>query len=104
VPVLSTVAASGTGVEELLGKIREHRAALAASGALDRRRQARRARELRDLIAAELRREVDEALGEGGPLAPVLAEVEAGRLDPYTAIGRIRERVAFGRRPADGAQ
>jgi LAO/AO transport system kinase len=104
VPVLSTVAAVGTGVEDLLAKIREHRAALEARGTLDRRRQARRARELRDLIVAELRREVDDALGEGGPLAPVLAEVEAGRLDPYTAIGRIRERVAFGRRPADGAQ
>jgi LAO/AO transport system kinase len=101
VPVLSTVAAVGTGVEDLLAKIREHRAALEARGTLDRRRQAR---ELRDLIVAELRREVDDALGEGGPLAPVLAEVEAGRLDPYTAIGRIRERVAFGRRPADGAQ
>jgi LAO/AO transport system kinase len=92
VPVLGTVAASGTGVEELLGQITAHRTALEASGALDRRRQARRARELRDLIVAELRREVDEALTDGGPLGAVLADVEAGRLDPYTAITEILAR------------
>ncbi|HEV8676272.1 MAG TPA: methylmalonyl Co-A mutase-associated GTPase MeaB [Methylomirabilota bacterium] len=92
VPVLGTVAATGEGVEELLGQITAHRAALETSGALDRRRQARRARELRDLIVAELRREVDEALADGGSLGPVLAEVEAGRLDPYTAIAEILAR------------
>jgi hypothetical protein len=47
---------------------------------------------------------VDDALRDGGPLASVLAEVEAGRLDPYTAIGRIRERLALGPRPETGAQ
>jgi LAO/AO transport system kinase len=102
VPVLTTVAASGTGVEELLAKIRDHRGLLESSGALERRRQARRSRELRDLLVGELWREVEDALGDGGPLAPVLADVEAGRLDPYTAIGRIRERGGFGPRAGDG--
>lgn len=93
VPVLSTVATTGGGAEELLAEIQRHRAALAGSGALERRRQARRARELKDLVLAELRREVDEALADGGPLGPLLAEVEAGRVDPYTAIGEILDRV-----------
>ncbi len=93
VPVLATVAATGGGVEELLAEIERHRAALTGSGALERRRQARRARELKDLVLAELRREVDEALADGGPLGPLLAEVEAGRVDPYTAIGEILDRV-----------
>lgn len=95
VPVLSTVATTGGGVEELLAEIQRHRAALAGSGALERRRQARRARELKDLVLAELRREVDEALADGGPLGPLLGEVEAGRVDPYTAIGEILDRVRF---------
>ncbi|MBI4012781.1 MAG: methylmalonyl Co-A mutase-associated GTPase MeaB [Candidatus Rokubacteria bacterium] len=93
VPVLTTVAATGSGVEELLAEIERHRAVLSSSGALERRRQARRARELKDLVLAELRREVDELLADGGPLGPVLAEVEAGRVDPYTAIGEILDRV-----------
>ena len=93
VPVLATVAATGGGVEELLAEIERHRAALTGSGVLERRRQARRARELKDLVVAELRREVDEALADGGPLGPLLAEVEAGRVDPYTAIGEILDRV-----------
>ncbi len=99
VPVLGTVAASGAGVDELLARIQGHRAALKGSGALERRRQARRTRELRDLIVAELRREVDEALADGGPLGPVLAEVEAGRIDPYTAIAEILDRIRL--RPRD---
>jgi LAO/AO transport system kinase len=93
VAVLATVGSTGQGVEDLLGQIEAHRAKLEGSGALERRRRARRARELRDLLLTELRREVDEALADGGPLAPVLAEVETGGLDPYTAVARIRERL-----------
>ena len=93
VPVLGTVATTGAGVEELLARISAHRAALETSGALERRRQARRTRELRDLIVAELRREVEEALADGGPLGPLLDEVEAGRIDPYTAIAEILDRI-----------
>jgi LAO/AO transport system kinase len=93
IPVLTTVAATGTGVEALLLEIVRHRGHLEASGALTERRQARRARELRELVLAELTREVERALADGGALAPVVEEVEAGRLDPYTAIARIRDRL-----------
>lgn len=99
VPVLMTQAAHGVGVDELLDAIHRHRAALETSGALVRRRRARRARELRALVLAELRREVDRALGDGGPLAAVMAEVESGRLDPYTAIRTIVERLRLGSGP-----
>src|SRR5262249_53937932 len=78
VPVLSTVAASGVGVDELAAEIQRHRAALEAGGTLERRRQARRAGELRDLLMSELRRELDAALADGAVLAPLLADVEAG--------------------------
>jgi LAO/AO transport system kinase len=93
VPVLSTVAATGTGIDELLAEIGRHRAALETDGALERRRHARRARELRDLVLGELRREVDAALTDGGPLGELVAEVEAGRLDPYTALGEVLDRL-----------
>jgi LAO/AO transport system kinase len=99
VPVLATEAAHGVGVEELLATIGRHRAALEASGTLERRRQARRARELRALILTELRQEVDRALADGGALEPVLADVEAGRVDPYTAIRTIGARLRLGSAP-----
>ncbi len=93
VPVRLAAAATGVGVDELLAEIRRHRAALEASGTLARRRQSRRGRELRNLIVAELRQEVERALADGGPLAPLLADVQAGRLDPYTAIAEVLERL-----------
>ncbi|HWC01970.1 MAG TPA: methylmalonyl Co-A mutase-associated GTPase MeaB [Methylomirabilota bacterium] len=96
VPILSTEAVHDVGVGELLQTIGRHRAALEASGTLTRRRQARRARELRDLILAELRRAVDRQLSDGGALEGVLADVEAGRVDPYTAIRTIAERLRLG--------
>ena len=95
VPILTTQAVHDAGVAELLAAVRGHRAALEASGALARRRQARRARELRALILAELRREVDRALGAGGPLEAMLADVEAGRVDAHTAIRAIVDRLRF---------
>jgi LAO/AO transport system kinase len=93
VPVLATVAATGAGVEELAGEIGRHRAALEAGGALERRRRARRAGELRELVLGELRRRVDDALADGGPLAPVLADVAAGRVDVHTALAEVLERL-----------
>ena len=96
VPILTTQAANDVGVDELLDTVRRHRAALEASGALERRRQARRARELRALILAELRQEVDRALGAGGALEPLLADVEAGRVDPYAAIRTVLDRLRPG--------
>jgi LAO/AO transport system kinase len=100
VPILTTEAVHDVGVAELLGTIGRHRAALEASGALERRRQARRARELRTLILAELRQEVDRALADGGALERMLADVEAGRIDPYTAIRSIADELRLGRRAA----
>jgi LAO/AO transport system kinase len=100
VPILSTEAVHDVGVVELLEAIGRHRAALESSGALERRRQARRARELRALILAELRQEVDRALADGGALERVLVDVEAGRVDPYTAIRTIAARFRLGPIPA----
>jgi LAO/AO transport system kinase len=101
VPILSTEAVHDVGVAELLETIGRHRAALESSGALERRRQARRARELRALLVAELRQEVDRALADGGALERVLADVEAGRVDPHTAIRAIAKRLRLGPAASD---
>jgi LAO/AO transport system kinase len=100
VPILSTEAVHDVGVTELLDTIGRHRAALEASGALERRRQARRARELRELLQAELRQAMDRALADGGALEALLRDVEAGRTDPYTAARTIAERIGLDPRPS----
>lgn len=92
VPVRSTVATRATGLEELLAEIGRHRAVLEAGEHLTRRRQARRGRELRELILFELRRRVDRALADGGAVAALVADVEAGRVDAYSAIAEILAR------------
>jgi GTPase len=100
VPILTTEAVHDVGVAELLETIGRHRTVLEASGVLERRRQARRARELRALLLAELRQEVDRALADGGTLERVLADVEAGRVDPYTASRSIVDELRLRRRAA----
>jgi hypothetical protein len=35
---------------------------------------------------------VDRALADGGAFASLLADVEQGRVDPYTAISEIHDR------------
>lgn len=86
VPILALEAANDVGVGELLAAVGRHRTALETTGALAQRRTRRRVRELRALLAEELMREVSRALAEGGPLDGLLGQVEAGRLDPYSAI------------------
>jgi GTPase len=100
VPILSTEAVHDVGVVELLDTIARHRAALESSGALERRRGARRARELRALLLTELRQAVDRALADGGTLERLVSDVESGRLDPYSAIRTITERLRLGPAPS----
>jgi GTPase len=100
VPILSTEAVHDVGVVELLDTIGRHRAALESSGALERRRGARRARELRGLLLTELRQAVDRALADGGTLERLVSDVESGRLDPYSAIQMITERLRLGPAPS----
>ena len=96
VPILATEAVHDVGVVELLDTIGKHRAVLDSSGALARRRGARRARELRGLLLAELRLAVSRALADGGTFEALAGDVEAGRVDPYTAIQTISERLRLG--------
>lgn len=88
VPVLATQAQSNTGVPELLAEIRRHRAVLEQTSALDARRRARRRAELRTLLVESLAARVEHHI-DSGDLDPTLARVDAGTLDPYSAVDAI---------------
>ncbi len=88
VPVLLTEAERGVGMDELVDQIASHRAHLEPGGELERRRQARAAREVEEVALADLRAELGE-VGSGEALDTLAEQVAAGKLGPYTAADQL---------------
>jgi len=88
IPVVMTVAATGQGVDELAAAIAAHQAFVAGDGGRAARQQGRRAEELADLVAEELRRRFETAL-DADALVGLRDDVRAGRVDPYSAALRL---------------
>jgi LAO/AO transport system kinase len=91
-PVVTAQAANGIGIDELLAEIRRHEQALRASGALERRRRARRRAELGAQLLEEFKAAIDRRLRRGD-LAEIFEAVAAGQLDVYSAVAKILPRV-----------
>jgi LAO/AO transport system kinase len=91
IPVLATQAQHGVGMEALLQQIREHRALLETSGALEKRRQARRRSQFQALLVEELTETVSRRVRDGD-LAPMFDAVATGSIDPYSAVQEILRR------------
>jgi LAO/AO transport system kinase len=91
-PVVKTVAERGDGLEELVERIAEHGAHLAAGGGLAERRRRRAGREVEEIALAELRAELGE-LGGGEALDKLAELVATGELGPYAAADQLLERV-----------
>ena len=89
IPVLATQAVNDVGVAELLDHIKRHRAALEASGAFEKRRQARRRAELEALLVEELTGQVMERVHADEDLSRILEAVTGGTLDPYSGVAEI---------------
>jgi LAO/AO transport system kinase len=92
VPIVKTEAARGTGVDELITRLDEHRAHIEAEGTLSERRKRNLRNEVLALAAARLRRRLEEELREDEEFAHLLDEVVARRLDPATAAATLLER------------
>ncbi|GAB3208362.1 methylmalonyl Co-A mutase-associated GTPase MeaB [Marinactinospora thermotolerans] len=87
-PVVSTVAAEGKGVDELVERLDLHARYLDDSGEGDRRRRARAREEIVGIVLAELRSRTGDLDGRAD-LDQLGARVAAGRLDPYTAADEL---------------
>jgi len=87
-PVVETVAVTGEGVDELWGVVARHRSYLSDSGALEERRAARLAQELRRVVMARLLLQVEE-VDAGERFAEAVEAMVGGRLDPYQAADRL---------------
>jgi LAO/AO transport system kinase len=83
-PVLTTVASTGDGVEDLWAAVALHRAHLESTGTLERRREVRLAQELRRVLTARVLEDV-RALAAGRSFDDAVRAIAGGELDPYSA-------------------
>ena len=83
-PVLLTTATEGAGIPEVLDSLEAHRRHLEHHGRLAERRQARRRREILELVEQRVLARVD-----GGRVDAVAAQVADGELDPYAAAEQL---------------
>ena len=87
-PIVLTSAASGEGVDEVLGAVGDHRAFLERTGGLEERRAARALGELRHLVVRGLEARARAAVGDAA-WRQLADDVAARRVDPVTAAERI---------------
>jgi LAO/AO transport system kinase len=87
-PIVSTTAAAGEGIDELVGRLEEHGAWLGESGERERRRLARAREEVSAIAVAALRERLGALPGES-QLEELAGHVASGELDPYTAADKL---------------
>lgn len=87
-PILHTVAADGTGVDQLWDAVSEHRGHLEATGALGVRREQRARDELRDIVVHQLEARALAVLGTDA-FERLQREVMERVTDPWTAADRL---------------
>ena len=92
VPIVRTEAVRGEGVDELVGRLEEHREHLRGEGALSERRRRNLRSEVLGIAAARLRRRLEERLASDSEFQRMLDQVVDRRLDPASAATRILER------------
>jgi LAO/AO transport system kinase len=92
VPIVKTEASRGEGVEELAGKIAEHREFIESEGTLAERRRRNLMNEVVALAAGRLRRKLEAEVKEDASVQELLDEVVARKLDPASAAARLLER------------
>lgn len=89
IPVLQTVAEKGDGVGELIAALERHRAWLVASGELSRRRRARLASRVREVVARRLAQVAWQERNGEAILEEMRPALEAGDTTPYEVAERI---------------
>jgi LAO/AO transport system kinase len=92
-PIVLTEAMRGEGIEQLWEKIEEHRAWLESDGELERRRRRNLSAEVFQVSSTRARRHIEAAVRNDDQLQRLLADVQARRLDPLTAVREILQKV-----------
>lgn len=88
-PVLPTIATSGSGIEQLLNAITEHRRYLEDHHLLEERRRRRRRAEILRVVELRSRDRALQAASRSGRLDQLAERVYRGEMDPYTAAAQL---------------
>ena len=91
VPIVKTEASRGSGVEELIASLEQHRAHILAEGQLAERRRRNLRSEVLSIATARMRRSLEEELAHDASFQRLLDDVAERRLDPATAAGQLLE-------------
>jgi LAO/AO transport system kinase len=92
VPIVKTEATDGTGIDELVERLEEHREHILAAGQLEERRRRNLHNEVLAIATARMRRRLEEELKEDAEFKRLLEEVVQRRLDPASAATTLLER------------
>jgi LAO/AO transport system kinase len=101
VPIVKTEATQGSGIEELIGSLEEHRAHILAAGQLAERRRRNLRNEVLAITTARMRRRLEEGLHEDPEFQELIEAVVERRLDPASAASALLERAAPPAQPVD---
>jgi LAO/AO transport system kinase len=88
--IVSTVAQTGAGIDEVMTAVEEHRAWSAGSGELARRRRRRARDEIESIAVTALRERFADVHGDAR-LDTLADAVLAGDVDPYSAADQVIE-------------
>ncbi len=91
VPIVQTEAVDGTGVDELMDKIVEHRAHIEQEGTLSERRRRNLRSEVLALATGRMRRKLEARLEHDEAFNALIDGVVARRIDPASAATTILE-------------
>jgi LAO/AO transport system kinase len=92
IPIVRTEAARGTGVEDVVEALDEHRTHIEAAGTLLERRRRNLMNEVLALATFRLRRDLEASVRDDPDVQELLDQVVERRLDPSSAAGTILER------------
>jgi LAO/AO transport system kinase len=91
--IVLTEAARGENVDELWGRIEEHRAYLESEGRLEAQRRRNLAGEVFAVASARAKAHLEQAVADDPELRRLLEEVQARQLDPLSAVREIMSKV-----------
>jgi LAO/AO transport system kinase len=95
-PVLVTRADRGVGVAEVMEAIQKHWQFIIEGGRRDRRRKEKIAALTRSLLKEEAWERLCDAIASDKECSRIVEDAGNMKIDPYSAVERIMEKVAFG--------
>lgn len=88
-PILKTIAADGTGVDELVAKVNDHYDYLTKTGEINERRKARIANEVMEVLMKNAENYVHRKLEENKFTSEKLEKILSREMNPYDVVDEI---------------